>query len=109
VNRPQDEHFDLQPLANIDQVIHSSARLMILTYLYVSESVDYVFLQRITGLTWGSLATHLNKLEEAGYIKMEKGYQGKKPHTLIRMSTQGRDAFRAYKDSLQQVLGSLPK
>ena len=109
MNRPQDEHFDLQPLANIDQVIHSSARLMILTYLYVSESVDYVFLQRITGLTWGSLATHLNKLEEAGYIKMEKGYQGKKPHTLIRMSTQGRDAFRAYKDSLQQVLGSLPK
>jgi len=82
---------------------------MILTYLYVSESVDYVFLQRITGLSWGSLATHLNKLEDARYIEMEKGYQGKKPHTLIRMTTQGRDAFRAYKDNLQQVLGSLPE
>ncbi len=82
---------------------------MILTYLYVSESVDYVFLQRITGLTWGSLATHLKKLEEAGYIGVEKGYQGKKPHTIIRMTTQGRDAYRIYKDSLKQVLGSLPE
>jgi DNA-binding MarR family transcriptional regulator len=109
VDQPQEEKFNLQPLADIDQVIHSSARLMILTYLYVSESVDYVFLQRITGLTWGSLATHLKKLEEAGYIEVEKGYQGKKPHTLIRMTAQGRDAYRIYKDKLQQVLGSLPK
>ena len=109
VDQPQDGQFNLQPLADIDQVIHSSARLMILTYLYVSESVDYVFLQRVTGLTWGSLATHLKKLEEAGYIDVKKGYQGKKPHTLLRMTAQGREAYRIYKDKLQQVLGSLPE
>jgi DNA-binding transcriptional ArsR family regulator len=99
---------DLHPLADIDQVIHAPARLMILTYLYVVESVDYVFLTRITGLTWGNLSTHLSKLEEAGYVIIEKGYKGKKPHTAIRLSEPGRVAFRKYKQSLQKVLNDLP-
>ncbi len=60
---------ELHPLADIDQVIHAPARLMVLTYLYVVESADYVFLVRLTGLTWGNLSTHLTKLEEAGYIR----------------------------------------
>ena len=76
---------ELHPLAEIDQVIHAPARLMVLTYLYVVESVDYVFLTRLTGLTWGNLSTHLNKLVEAGYIVMEKEFKGKKPHTTIRL------------------------
>jgi DNA-binding MarR family transcriptional regulator len=99
---------ELQPLADINQVIHASARLMVLTYLYVVESVDYVFLMRLTGLTWGNLATHLSKLEEAGYITINKTFQGKKPHSTISMTEKGRLAFREYKKSLQQVLGELP-
>jgi len=99
---------ELHPLADIDQVVHASARLMVLTYLYVVESADYVFLMRRTGLTWGNLATHLNKLEEAGYIEMEKAFQGKKPHTIIRLTEAGRSAFRQYKQSMQQVLDDLP-
>lgn len=101
-------HPDLRPLADINQVIHAPARLMMLTYLYVVESVDYVFLTRLTGLTWGNLSTHLAKLEEAGYVVVTKGYQGKKPHTTIRLSRQGRAAFRQYKRSLQKVLDDLP-
>ena len=101
-------HPDLRPLADIDQVIHAPARLMMLTYLYVVESVDYVFLMRLTGLTWGNLSTHLAKLEEAGYVVITKGYQGKKPHTTIHLSRQGRAAFRQYKRSLQKVLDDLP-
>jgi DNA-binding MarR family transcriptional regulator len=97
------------PLADIDQVIHASARLMILTYLYVVESLDYVFLKNQTGLTWGNLATHLSKLEEAGYVEVEKGYKGKKPHTTIRLTNRGRTAFRDYKQSMQQVLDDLPE
>ena len=96
------------PLADIDQVIHAPARLMVLTYLYVVEHADYVFLIRLTGLTWGNLSTHLNKLEEAGYIEINKQFKGKKPHTTIRLTKQGRAAFRAYKKSLQQVLDDLP-
>ena len=105
-----DPHSDpeLHPLADIDQVIHAPARLMVLTYLYVVESADYVFLIRLTGLTWGNLSTHLSKLEEAGYVAINKEFRGKKPHTTISLTEQGRTAFREYKKSLQQVLNDLP-
>lgn len=99
---------ELHPLADIDQVIHAPARLMVLTYLYVVESADYVFLIRLTGLTWGNLSTHLSKLEEAGYVAINKEFRGKKPHTTISLTEQGRAAFREYKKSLQQVLDDLP-
>ena len=99
---------DLHPLAKLDQVIHAPARLMVLTYLYVVESADYVFLKNITGLSWGNLASHLNKLEEAGYVTMKKGYKGKKPNTIIRLTKQGRTAFKEYKQHMQQLLDDLP-
>jgi DNA-binding MarR family transcriptional regulator len=99
---------DLTPLADINQIIHAPARLMVLTYLYVVESADYVYLLRLTGLTWGNLATHLTKLEEAGYIEIHKEFVGKKPHTTISLTRDGRAAFREYKNSMQQVLDDLP-
>jgi len=104
----QTDQDKLHPLADIDQVIHAPARLMVLTYLYVVESADFVFLRHLTGMTWGNLSTHLSKLEEAGYVTIEKGFKGKKPHTMIRLTKQGRDAFRGYKQSMQQVLDDLP-
>ena len=97
------------PLANIDQIIHAPARLMILVTLYVVESLDYVFLKNQTGLSWGNIATHLNKLENAGYIEISKGYQGKKPQSLIRLTSQGRDAFKKYKNKLQSIMDDLPE
>jgi DNA-binding MarR family transcriptional regulator len=103
-----EEVVDIHLLADIDQIIHAPARLMVLTYLYVVESVDYVYLMNLTGLTWGNLSTHLGKLEEAGYIEIQKEFQGKKPHSTICLTTQGRQAFRAYKQSMQQVLDDLP-
>jgi DNA-binding MarR family transcriptional regulator len=96
------------PLADINQIIHAPARLMVLTYLFVVENADYVFLLRLTGLTWGSLSTHLTKLEEAGYIAIEKEFRGKKPHSTVRLTEQGRAAFREYKKSMKQVLDDLP-
>ncbi len=102
------DNEELHPLVDIDRVIHAPARLMVLTYLYVVESADFIFLVRLTGLTWGNLSTHLRKLEEAGYVAIEKEFQGKKPHTMIRLTGQGRAAFRVYKNSLQQVLNDLP-
>ncbi len=99
---------ELHPLVDIDPIIHAPARLMILTYLYVVDSADYVFLTRMTGLTWGNISTHLAKLEEAGYVAIDKQFKGKKPHSLVRMTDEGRAAFRQYKDSIQQVLAELP-
>ena len=102
------DQAQLHPLADIDRMIHAPARLMVLTYLYVVESADFVFLINQTGLTWGNLSTHLSKLEEAGYVAIEKTFRGKKPQTMIRLTGQGRAAFREYKKSMQQVLDDLP-
>lgn len=99
---------ELHPLADIDLVAHAPARLMVLTYLYVVESADYVYLMRMTGLTWGNLSTHLSKLEQNGYIEIMKEFKGKKPHTTLHLTDQGREAFRAYKKNMQQVLADLP-
>jgi len=63
---------------------------------------------RQTGLTWGNLATHINKLEDAGYIAVEKDFKGKKPHTTLRLTDQGRAAFKQYKQRMQKVLDDLP-
>ena len=100
--------LDLKNLAGLDPLIHAPARLMVLTYLYVVEAIDFVYLKRVTELSWGNLSRHLSKLEEGGYVEIEKTFQDKKPHTMIRLTDQGRAAFRAYKDDLQQVLGNLP-
>jgi DNA-binding MarR family transcriptional regulator len=100
---------DLRALIDLDQVIHAPARLTVLTYLYVVESVDFLFLKNITGLTWGNLSSHLSKLEEAGYVAVEKEFRGKKPHTMLHLTDEGRAAFRAYKQRLQQVLDDLPE
>lgn len=99
---------EVHPLADINQIIHAPARLMVLTYLYVVESADYVFLTRLTGLTWGNLSTHLTRLEEAGYVLINKEFRGKKPHSTVSLTPEGRGAFREYKKSLQQVLDDLP-
>ena len=99
---------DHHPLADINSLIHTPARLMILTYLYVVESADYVFLNRLTGLTWGNLSTHLTRLAEAGYIEITKEFRDKKPNTTILLTKQGREAFKKYKRSMLQVLDDLP-
>ena len=99
---------DLHPLADLDRIIHAPARLMVMTYLYVVESVDFIFLMNLTGLTWGNLSSHLSKLEQAGYVLIEKTIVDRKPHTMIHLSKMGRDAFRDYKHNLQAVLSDLP-
>ncbi len=79
-----------------------------MTYLYVVESVDFIFLMNLTELTWSNLSSHLSKLEAAEYVVIEKSFVGKKSHTMIRLSEQGREAFQAYKGAIKQVLDDLP-
>lgn len=98
----------LHPLAEIDRTIHSPARLMVMTNLYVVESAEFIALMNLTGLTWGNLSTHLGKLEDAGYVEMKKGFRGKKPFTTVRLTARGRAAFKLYKEQIQDVLGKLP-
>lgn len=106
--RQTTDGLEVEKLVDIDPLVHAPARLMVMTYLYVVDNLDFVYLRRITGLSWGNLSTHLTKLEEAGYVKLEKSFVDKKPHTMISVTDEGRKAFRDYKDSIQEVLGNLP-
>ncbi len=93
----------------IDPVIHAPARLKLITTLYVLEAADATFLVNQTGLTWGNLTTHLAKLEESGYVVVEKGYDGKKPRTMIRLTEAGRAAFVQYRENLRRLLEAFPR
>jgi DNA-binding MarR family transcriptional regulator len=61
-----------------------------------------------TGLTWGNLSAHLSKLEEGGYIEVEKTFKGKRPNTLLQLTPQGREAFQSYVEKMKQVFNDLP-
>ncbi|HUV93337.1 MAG TPA: transcriptional regulator [Anaerolineae bacterium] len=105
---PEGPSKELQPIADLDRTIHSPARLMILSYLYVAQSADFVFLMRQTGLTRGNLSSHMSKLEAAGYIRVNKEFLDRKPLTLLQLTPRGRAAFRAYRHKMLRVLEDLP-
>ena len=93
-------------IADIDRVVHEPARLMILLFLYALESSDFLFLMNATELTWGNLSSHLTKLEEAGYVQIEKTYEGRKPRTLVRMTPDGRKAIKKYRETIDLALSN---
>ena len=98
-----------KPAAAIDRLIHEPARFNIMAYLYVVESADFLFLMRQTGLTRGNLSSHMSKLEASGYLDVVKEFVGKKPHTMLRLTDEGRKAFQDYRQSMKQVLENLPE
>ncbi len=100
---------DLPQIENIDRTIHEPARLLILAYLFVVESADFLFLMRQTNLTKGNLSSHLSKLEAAGYVEITKEFVDKIPRTLLKLSDAGRSAFKAYRTELQNMLNQLPE
>jgi DNA-binding MarR family transcriptional regulator len=95
---------DLHGLADIDRVIHEPARLALTAILSVVESADFLYLQRETGLTKGNLSSHLAKMDEAGYVKIEKTYKGKIPLTLVRLTDSGAAAYKAYRARFKKFL-----
>ena len=92
-----------EELAGLDKLIHEPARLAILTALSACQSADFLFLQRLTGLTTGNLSSHLSKLEEAGLVEIEKHFIGKKPNTQIRLTDVGREAIESHWQRLERL------
>jgi DNA-binding MarR family transcriptional regulator len=88
----------------LDRVVHEPARLKILAYLSVVKSADFVFLLSRTGLTYGNLSSHMSKLEEAGYIEVEKEIKDKRPHTMLSLTEKGRSAFENYRKNMLLLL-----
>lgn len=94
----------LRAIADLDRIIHEPGRMMIVALLAAVEECDFLYLLRETELHKGNLSTHLSKLEESGYVNIEKTYRGKVPRTVVRLSARGRAAFQEYRKSLNVAL-----
>ena len=101
---PGDFKQAARSLVEVDRLIHEPARLMIVTILSVVESADFLYLQRETELTRGNLSAHISRLEEAGYLTVEKTYRGKIPLTICRLTDAGRDAYENYRKRLKHFV-----
>lgn len=100
---------ELKQVVDIDRVIHEPARFLIMAYLYVVDSADFLFLMNQTGLTRGNLSSHLSKLEAAGYVEVQKEFVNKMPRTILSLTEAGRTAFNDYRQQMKQVLDDLPE
>ena len=89
---------------NIDDIIHGRIRLGIMAYLSTASPASFPELLEKTGATNGNLSTHLTKLENAGFVRQEKGYKGKRPQTLVHLSEKGRTAWINYLDAMRAML-----
>jgi DNA-binding MarR family transcriptional regulator len=98
---------NIQTLNSVDKIIHEPARLNIMAHLYVIESADFLFMMRQTGLTFGNLSAHLSKLETAGYLEIIKEFIGKKPHTMLKLTEKGKQAFDEYRKQMKQFFNEI--
>jgi len=90
-------------LAALDRLIHEPARLSILTAVSACESADFLFLQRLTGLTKGNLSSHLAKLEQGGLVEITKEFVGKVTRTTVGLTPEGRDAIASHWRTLEEL------
>ena len=92
-------------IGRIDEVIHGRLRLGIMVYLAEAEVADFTELKTVLEATQGNLSVHLRKLQDAGYVDIEKSFLNLKPLTRIRITPQGRAAFAAYLETLDRLVG----
>ena len=88
----------------LDPILHSDLRLAVMSVLVNLEEADFVYLREATGATAGNLSVQIDKLANAGYISIEKGFKGKKPQTLCRITSEGLKAFEEYVEALKTYL-----
>jgi len=91
----------LRVISELDRVIHEPGRLMIIALLAAVKECDFLYLLHETEMNKGNLSSHLARLEEAGYVEIEKTYRGKVPQTLLRLTGSGRAAFEEYRKGLK--------
>ena len=91
-------------LPKLDPLLHSELRLAIISLLAGVDEADFSYLKEQTGASAGNLSVQIDKLAEAGYIAVEKGFRGKMPRTVCRLTPTGTEAFRAYVKALKKYL-----
>jgi DNA-binding MarR family transcriptional regulator len=92
------------PTAALNETVHQRHRLGILTITSQSRQADFGYLRETLGLTSGNLSTHLMVLEDAGLVRVEKGYEGRRPRTWVSITRQGRAALAAEMDALTRLV-----
>lgn len=92
-----------EEMVALDKLIHEPARLAIMTALSACESADFLYLQRLTGLSKGNLSSHLSKLEAAELLHITKQFVGKKPNTLVALTEKGRTAIEQHWQQLDNL------
>ena len=97
------EQQPFERLAGLDRLIHEPARMSILTALSACRSAEFLFLQRLTGLSKGNLSSHLSKLEEGALVTIEKAFEGKIPKTTVTLTTEGRKQIEQHWKSLDRI------
>lgn len=95
----------LEDLGRIDEVIHGRMRLGIMVYLADVETAEFTELKTVLEATQGNLSVHLKKLEEAGYVAIDKSFRDNKPLTRVAITPEGRRAFGAYLKALGALIG----
>lgn len=93
--------FDYQQL---DEIIHSRIRLAAMAVLVGVEAAEFTFLRNKVGATDGNLSVHLKKLEEAGYVSVDKRFVDRKPVSSYRLTAKGRKAFELYVERLDKLI-----
>lgn len=88
----------------LDPLLHSELRLAVVSLLINVEEADFVYIKEQTRATAGNLSVQLDKLSQAGYIEVEKSFNGKKPRTTCRLTQQGLRAFEAYVEALKSYI-----
>lgn len=92
--------------SQLDDLIHSRIRLAVMAVLAGLDKGEFTFIRDRVKTTDGNLSTHLRKLEDSGYIEVEKRFEGRKPVTEVALSPKGREAFERYLDRLESMLGA---
>ena len=94
-------------IEQLNKVFDSRVRLGIMSALLVNEEMNFNQLKEVVGVTDGNLASHLKTLESNNYIKVEKGFLGRKTNTTYHVTRNGEKAFRAHLEALEQMIKSL--
>jgi DNA-binding MarR family transcriptional regulator len=95
-------------IGKIDDVIHGRLRLGVMAYLASAEVADFTELKTALEVTQGNLSAQLRKLEDAGYVAIEKSFLNRKPLTRVRLTPAGRKAFKDYLDVIGKLVGETP-
>ena len=88
----------------LNPLLHSELRLAVMSILVGVDEADFVYIRKQTGATSGNLSVQLDKLNEAGYITVEKGFKGRKPCTICRVTESGIAAFSEYVSALKDYI-----